>query len=263
MPKLPFKKRSPHPIQPLEVGFEGSLRSLGADFLSSQPFQHALTKGEEREKTVASFFEKRLPSKYSVASGQVVDAQEHWSSQLDVMIFDSSRNFPIVGKTSLILPAEALLVAVEVKSTLTRDELKSASLAANNLKSLRPFGREVAYDRKGGEDADDDRCRYYYTLFAYSSDLSTQDWGAQEHLRVKEVSAEVNVPIESIDRIYVAERGLIMPSQARALPEADGVALMNFFMHTYNFLERENSRRPSAPYADYAGRMTVGWQELS
>ncbi len=245
------------------MNFEGSLKSLGGDFLKSQPFRHALTKGEEREKIVGDFFRERLPLRYSVVRGQVVDLDENWSPQLDVMIFNSSRNFPIVGNGSALLPAEALLVTIEVKTTLTRDELRFAYVGANKVKSLRPFRREVAYDRKGGEDSDVDRFRDFCTVFAYSSDLSDENWSAQEHLRIREVSEEAGVPIESIDRVYVAGRGLIMPSQSRALPEADGVGLMNFFMHTYNFLERENSRRPSAPYADYAGRMTVGWEDLS
>lgn len=263
MTKLPFWKRSPKPIEPLELGFEGSLRSLGADFLKSQPFKHALTKGEEREKTVANFFSERLPKRYSVSRGQVVDVEENWSPQLDAMIFDSSRNFPILSGGNTLLPAEALLVAIEVKTKLTRDELRSAYVAANELKSLRPFRRELAYERKGGEDPEDDRSRYFYALFAYSSDLSEQTWSEQEHARLKEVSAAENVPLESMDRVYVAGRGLIMPSQNRVLREADGVALMNFYMHTYNFLERENSRRPLVPYIDYAGRMTRGWQDLT
>jgi len=261
--KLPFWKRSPQPIEPLELGFEGSLKSLGADFLKSHPFQHALTKGEERERTVANFFTERLPKRYSVVRGQVVDVRENWSPQLDAMIFDSSRNFPIVSGSNMLLPAEALLVAIEVKTTLTRGEVQSAYIAANKLKSLRPFGREVAYERKGGEDPEDDRSRYFYALFAYTSDLSEQNWSAQEHGRLKQVSTEEKLPVESIDRVYVAGRGLIMPSQSRALPEADGIALMNFYMHIYNFLERENARRPLVPYIDYAGRMAAGWQDLS
>lgn len=262
MARLPFKKRSHQPIQPLEMNFEGSLKNLGADFLKSQPFRHALIKGQQREKTVGDFFRERLPSRFSVSSGQVVDLDEHWSPQLDVMVFDSSRNFPIVSNGNSLLPAEALLVAIEVKTTLTRDELRSSYIAANTVKSLRPFRREVAYDRKGGEDPEDDRTRYFCTVFAYSSDLSDEDWSARENMRCREVSREENVPVESLDRVYVAHHGLIMPSQSRVLPEADGVALMNFFMHTYIFLERENSRRPSVPYLDYAGRMTAGWQEF-
>ena len=54
-------------------------------------------------------------------------------------------------------------------------------------------------------------------------------------------------------------------SDGRAFRDAlflQGTALMQFYMHILNFLARENDRRESVPYLEYAGRMTEGWKSL-
>jgi hypothetical protein len=68
----------------------------------------------------------------------------------------------------------------------------------------------------------------------------------------------------SIDRVYVAKRGLIYPAENRGVGESDdnGLGLMNLFGHLLNFLLRENRNRAAAPYDQYFGRLRIGWQSL-
>jgi hypothetical protein len=91
-------------------------------------FKHSGIRGDTREEAVRSFLSERLPKTFNVVQGEVIDYCDTHSTQLDVAIYDSIRNFPILskqGQESVILPAEALLSAVEVKSILTLDELKT------------------------------------------------------------------------------------------------------------------------------------------
>lgn len=179
------------------------------------------------------------------------------------MIFDGQRNFAFYAEENCILPAEALLASIEVKSLLNKRELELALKSASKLRELRPFRMELASPREKGEAADKE-CRYFHCIFAYNTDITEGNWLSKEYTRFVTVSESLGVPNFTLDRLYVANRGLIHPYTERGIteePDAGG-ALMNFYMHILNFLIRENKRRKSAPYVDYAGRLTEGWTKV-
>lgn len=258
-----MKKRGARPTPTFQDVFEGSIQGIAADFLKSKSFKHAGTKGSEREIPVQEFFNEHLPSVYQVAKGEAVDLRNRKSPQLDVMIYDQTRNYAFYSGESQILPAEALLASVEVKSLLTREEIKKSLRAALKLRKLRPFKMNLSEVRQGGEAADE-RARYFHTLFAYETDLAKTDWLSEEFARMTNVAKELSVDVAIIDRVYVAHRGTIHPGAPRGIiePTESGLGLMHFYMHIWNFLTRENARRKPAPYMDYAGRLTRGWKKL-
>jgi hypothetical protein len=212
---------------------------------------------------VRELFEEHLPTTFTVAGGEAVDLFQSHSPQLDVVIFDSSRNFAFYEGNSVILPAEALLVSIEVKSKLTKDEISKSLKAAAKLRELRPFKKKLAPVRKDGESADG-RCRYFHTIFAFDSDLKRADWLRSEYKRIGEVSAEENLDSALIDRIYIPNRGILNLPFQMGIEEADGSgsALIHYYMHTLNFLLRENARRQNVPYLEYAGRLSKDWVKL-
>ena len=261
--RLPFKKRSRQPTSLFKNTFQAATQEMASRFLKSKSFQHATTKGSEREIPVQKFFRENLPGKYQVVRGEVVDLFEKHSPQLDVMIFDGQRNFAFYSEENCILPAEALLASIEVKSLLNKRELELALKSASKLRELRPFRMELASPREKGEAADR-KCRYFHCLFAYNTDITEGNWLSKEYERFVTVSESLGVPNSTLDRLYVANRGLIYPYAERGITEEpnSGGALMNFYMHILNFLIRENRRRDSAPYVDYAGRLTEGWTKV-
>lgn len=263
MARLPFKNRSRQPTSLFKNTFQAATQEIASRFLKSDSFQHAATKGSEREIPVQEFFRENLPGKYRVVKGEVVDLFEKHSPQLDVMIFDGQRNFAFYSEENCILPAEALLVSIEVKSLLNKSELELSLKSASKLKELRPFRMELASPRERGKAADK-KCRYFHCLFAYNTDITEGNWLSKEYARLVTVSESLAVPDPILDRLYVANRGLINPHAGRGIKEEpnSGVALMNFYMHILNFLIRENRRRKSTPYIDYAGKLTEGWTKL-
>ena len=261
--RLPFKIRSRHPTSIFKNTFQAAAQEIASSFLKSHSFQHAATKGSEREIPVQEFFRENLPGKYQVVKGEVVDLFEKHSPQLDVMIFDGQRNFAFYSQENCILPAEALLVSIEVKSLLSKTELELAFKSASKIKELKPFRMDIASPRERGEAADR-KCRYFHCLFAYNTDIAEDNWLSNEYARFVAISEGMGIHVSVLDRLYVANRGLINPSAGLGITEEpnSGVALMNFYMHSLNFLIRENKRRESAPYVDYAGRLTEGWTKL-
>jgi hypothetical protein len=255
----PHEGKQKNPAVPVfSSTFKAALIRFAAELQRSANFQHHLSKGEERETAMKEFFDSHLPKAFGVEKGEVVDPSGQQSPQLDVIIFNKSQNVPFYTGAYNILPAEALLVSVEVKSKLTKSEIESSLKAAQLLRELRPFGKPLAARRVGGEHADD-RARFFHCLFAYETDLALSDWHKAEYARLSGVAKGLGVSEALIDRVYVANRGMISPQEGAAVIEknGDGAVLMQFYLHVLNFLQREDARRKPVPYLKYAGGL--GW----
>jgi hypothetical protein len=264
MTKIELKQRRERPAEPFSLKFQATLLDFTSEFLKSQSFKHALTKGENREAPVLDFFQNNLPGNYAVVRGEAVDLFERHSPQLDLMVYDKIRNFAFYSGESVVLPAEALLVSMEVKSVLNVEELKKSLVAAAKLRKLKPFKEPLSPPHKTKEPSAN-ICRYLHCLFAYGSDLAEgPDWLEREYSRYARVLTDSESPVAEIDRIYVANRGLLNPVYNFGIAEdpEEGIALLHFYMDILNFLQRENRRRPTVPYIAYAGRIGKRWEKL-
>lgn len=266
-PQSKLSKRAQRPpVEPadaLSAKFGAAILQFSAEFLKTKGFKHALTKGEQREAPVQDFLRQNLPDVFGVATGEVIDSLGAHSPQLDVLVFDRIRNFPVHRGSAVILPAEALLASFEVKSTLTLAEIERSLSAAAKLRALRPFKRPLLGPDRGKASRPDE-CRYFHAVFAYHSDLAADGWLRAEYARLLDASKRVGVAASTIDRIYVAQRGLVHPERTRGIAEDDtnGLGLMNLFAHVLNFIVRENGNRKAAPSGQYFGRLATGWEKL-
>jgi hypothetical protein len=239
--------------------FVTALRQFSDAFFETAGVGHTTVKGTLRENALGEYLTRRLPSVYSVASGVAVDLLNNQSPQLDVMIYDQSENFPFqAGGNTVILPAEALLASVEVKSQLNSAEVAKCVAAAHRLRELRPFNKPL-----GGEDIGDparsrSQARYFHCVFAMSSDLNPDTWAGTEYGRF-ERSEEAQS--HNVDLVYVLDRGLINIRERKALPEnrETGQAFLSFYFSILNFVDRENGRRGPTPYASYAAKIGGKW----
>lgn len=132
------------PIPAFNARFAAALNHFGAALLETSAVGHSGIKGTKREDAFRLFLEQRLPKRYGVASGEVVDQLNTVGPQLDVLVFDQTRDFSFSDGAIHILPAEALLVSIEVKSKLNANEVKKSCDAARKLRSLRPFKLALA-----------------------------------------------------------------------------------------------------------------------
>lgn len=262
-PRLSTLERRRVPLPQLQSKFEGAVLDLAAAFKKTAGFKHAQTKGNERELPVREFLEQNLPASYAAVGGEIVDVRGQMSPQMDVIVYNRMKNPAFVSGASHILPAEAPLVTFEVKSTLTAEELKKSYRAAHTLKDLHPLGRPLSPVRKEGAPADD-QFRYFHCVFAYSTDLAeTADWEEREFKRIVAAAASEAIDVALIDRVYVADRGMIIPEKSVAVSEeiANGTALFQLFLHAMNFVLREDDRRPSVDYTNYSGGKIL-WKKL-
>ncbi|MGA7732129.1 MAG: DUF6602 domain-containing protein [Chloroflexia bacterium] len=228
-------------------------------------FQHKGIRGNEREEAVRNFLRHQLPKAYAVSTGEVVDFEDRRSTQLDVTIYDCIRNSPVLAREDqTLLPAESLLSVIEVKSQLTQEELDKCFKASKQLRLLRPYNKTFVSARRGGIPASDKQPRCFYSIFAYSSNLGTDDWLSKEWERVNRAAQANNCTSEVIDRILVLDRGLINPvfKVGKNAGSNGSDVLHNWFIELVNFLTRENARRIPVDWQSYASRTTSGWQRL-
>lgn len=250
-----------HAVPDFVVKFGVALDYFSLKVRETAHIRHAGSKGTERELDVQSFIESLLPDLYAAKKGEVVDLKGQKSPQMDVIIYDRQKNFPFYSGDIVIIPAEALLSSIEVKSKLNYGEISTSQQAALKLKKLEPMKRPLATAQENSAGLTG-AYRFFHCLFAFDTDLSASNWPKNELERL-ESSVSVD-QVQSIDLVYVLKRGLINVRARTFIPENEdtGQALVAFHYTIYNFIDRENRRRPRAPYFSYATDLNKYWQKI-
>lgn len=98
---------------------------------------HYAERGAEAEIILANFLNSHLPKRFAAGSGIVIDHQNNFSSQTDVIIYDAI-NSPVYrkGERVLILPNDNVASVIEVKSSLCKSQLEDAAQKIASVKKL-------------------------------------------------------------------------------------------------------------------------------
>jgi hypothetical protein len=251
---------------PFDVILEDAEERIWSVFRRSTRLRHRGTKGRVREEGVARFLRQQLPNRFSVYEGEAMDTEDRRSTQLDVIVFDGANVSPLwIDEDLVLIPAESLLAAIEVKTRVTRDEYKNCCRAVRSLSELEPHGEPFIPARKLGAAADDSRLRCLYSIVAFGTDLANDDWARKEWTRFLEVCAEEEVEPSRFDRILVLGHGLIVPpnSTVREVSAGSDKALLGrWFLHLSQFLTREAGRRRPFEWTPYRDQRK-GWTRLT
>lgn len=233
-------------------------RELWRAFEEAGVFAHGGDRGSARESALAKFIDQRLPERFCVTSGEAIDSAGNRTGQLDLAIFDRNMTAPLLRGDGLdLLPAEALLAVVEVKSTLDREDYVGITRGAKAVADLLPYGKKFVRPRSDGAGAEDGAFRCQYSVVAYSSDLGGDEWLVKESARLSDVATEQGAIPGNVERLTVLDRGILLPAQnrGRALSAGEAkVMLREWFVHLTNFVIREANRRPAFDFQGYARR---------
>jgi hypothetical protein len=192
--------------KPLDL--KSLLIAAGKELRASFDYQkttssHAGTQGQAAEDILIDFLNERLPKRFSSSSGFVVDFQGSISKQCDVIIYDAL-NSPIYKPSSkgLIVLSDNAAGAIEVKSTLDKQELKKA---AENIASVKRLKKSpITNMDEPVTFSSFVNTKTYGVVFAYDSSTSLE---ALAH-NLKEINK--NIPSsEWIDLIVVLDKGVI------------------------------------------------------
>jgi len=143
-----------------------------------------------------------LPPSIGVSSGVIISWQGHQSPQMDVIIYDKTLLPPFLLAEKGLIPIEAVLFAIEVKSKLTLEELRDSHLAAATLLTFPALpGRDFL--------PDEDEIRWEFkspisAVFAFSSSLTAP--GSTELARYEDYLASIGTTDPALFQICVAGR---------------------------------------------------------
>jgi hypothetical protein len=233
-------------------------------FETATLYSHKGIIGSKREEGVRKFLRDHLPRNLDVVSGQAVDYLGTESGELDVMIYDSNLNAPFEGEGQVkLLPAEALLAIVEVKSRLDSKEWSKISKSVSKYVALKPYGESFAVRRSGRKATPDTLPRCFYSVVAFTSSLANSPGWARRELRLM-AEAFGSSECLGLDRALILDRGVINPAGRRFRPNDDfGSNLFTWYVSLANFLNREVSRREGMDWQQYAGaEFATDWRNI-
>ncbi len=135
---------------------------------------HTGVKGAIREILIRDLFRPFLPSDVGIGTGQIATAAGELSPQQDVIIYNRHILPPVLFEETIgVFPVESVLATVEVKTTLTAGELRSAY---DNAKTIQHYSYLSGGRIKEGEKTISHNVKKAIsTIFALNSDLVVGD----------------------------------------------------------------------------------------
>lgn len=137
----------------VEDYWSGVLRRLQSEVdVFNELILHAGERGRENELSFARILTGLVPSRYGVGTGLLIDSEDKYSKQTDIVIYNQVDEPAILAQTSQVLfPVECTCACIEVKTSVGTDEIrdagkKRASVAAlNSHNGHKPIYALVAY----------------------------------------------------------------------------------------------------------------------
>jgi len=122
-----------HPIQ---AYFRSARNELLAQFEKAGGVNHNGDKGSAREVFLNGFLHSAFPKKYVIGRGEIVDRDGSVSPQVDIAVYDET--FPAFNYGSgNHYMAEGVQAHIEVKSNLTKEELRDVLAKTKKVKALK------------------------------------------------------------------------------------------------------------------------------
>ncbi|MGI8786016.1 MAG: DUF6602 domain-containing protein [Acidobacteriota bacterium] len=117
---------------------KADLTTAIAEFNRDRDIPHAGTKGSSREDIVIRILGNYIPKKYGLIAGHAITADDDWSRQQDIIIYDQF-NAPLIGRAGsagIIVLIESVVATIEVKSALDTRELQDIGKKGADIQRL-------------------------------------------------------------------------------------------------------------------------------
>jgi len=236
--------------------FESISEKMQSDFEKvTKLLSHPGVKGTARENALMHYLRPHIPDKFEFSEGIIIDSFDHQSRQVDVIIHDRIAT-PFLQDRDLanVIPIESVYAVIEVKSTLTKDELTKC---VENIKSVRSLKKNTITGQISPT---------LGFVFAYDAD-STLETIYKNFLE----QSNHLTPEQQITCICVLNKGLILPihkarlSSITLLPSTDTLfamhnnasnALLMFYLLLFQGLNSITVYPPNMmAYANSDGRL--------
>ncbi|MGM4982566.1 DUF6602 domain-containing protein [Rhizobium sp. 11_C7_N12_5] len=237
----------------LEREFRYHQAQMIVDFSRASDAKHPRDIGNVREQILRKFLTTSgfLPRRYAVSdrSIRVASPTGHLSKEIDIALYDAEDSISLMNRENVfeVLPVESVYGVIQVKSRLTREEIRDglANLASFKRldRKIEGHGRIVFGPPK--------ESRGFGILFAYDSDLK---WN--EILHEIESFSKSHPNIEWANAVFVLSRGYFLHGSSEmgsafnshleaiqdikmyGMPDRQGDVLYSFYGTLLNLLRR-------------------------
>lgn len=185
----------------MQIDFEGI----------SSKILHNGEKGTARENILEEYLKNYIPEKYCFSKGTIVDYKDVQSKQVDIIIHDKFMTPCLIDMDNTkVVPIESVYGVVEVKSTLTKEELRKCVL---NIESVRKLEKRTvngySFPTAG-------------LVFAYDSDASLE----AVYKNLIELSEKVDID-RRISCICILNKGIILPVNKKGMQNIELLPNLN------------------------------------
>lgn len=130
--------------------FSGHQRRLLASLQTNrEEISHLPSQGQATESDWIRMLSNHLPKRYKVNRAFIVDSRGNCSDQIDLVIYDSHFSPIFYDNEVLYIPAESVYAVIEVKTSLTKEELIYSSNKASSVRILHRTSAPIYH--AGGE----------------------------------------------------------------------------------------------------------------
>jgi len=160
----------------------------------AEAYDNQVLKGRAREIFISDLLKPFLSRNFEICTGHIIDSRNGHSRQIDIIVFDSRIIPPIMlAEGEGIIPYEAVLATIEVKTTLNAEELDKSIENARSIRILNPNFQEILRT---------DKVKHTPVcyVFAFVSDLTEKDElkRLEERVEKSNKDKEIEVPITAL-----------------------------------------------------------------
>lgn len=127
----------------------------------SSLISHPGEKGKHREVILKSVIAKFLPKKYSMGSGFIINSKKEISTQIDIIIYDTSYPLLFSEGEFVVVLAKSVKAIIEVKTTI-----RSTSELIKIIKKSEKNAEKIQIDLPGRND------KIFNSVFSYEDNFS-------------------------------------------------------------------------------------------
>jgi hypothetical protein len=232
------------------------------EFRDAEEVDHPGFKGRIRELAVSNIIKPLLFEHLAVGQGKITDYSGGQSAQVDCVVYSTRNLAPILySESDGIFPVDAVLFAIEVKSTLRAKELREAYENATSLWGLR-YSTGGYLERDGRREVT--ISPLIPALFAFATDLAVG--GKSEFERYCELDVEAALR-PTISMICVVGRGFwwykygngVVPGRWIFHPPTDGLdEVIDFMAMLGAFAAAIQGSRPAPSLQPYLMNASIG-----
>ncbi len=164
-------------------------------------------KGRQNEAVLMKFLEAFLPSKFKIEhSKKLLDEDGKASPEQDLVIWDCM-NYPRIFAEQEYFPIENVLACIEVKTTMTQEDLKKSHL---NIRDVRRMKYVKIFNANKVLKLDDNYQIHPPLMFIFAYNTLWKQFTSL-HDQIESIVKDNNItPSERFDFLYILKPGIII-----------------------------------------------------